>query len=495
MSISSSPISRTSSWSRLPLGQQLLQAGHLDQAQVSRILQDQAESDLRFGELCLRDNLVPPSKLYLFVDCESLQLGELLVLYGFINFQQMEDALVLQKKWHQPLGETLVRKQLLSPEILDWVLKEQSYFHQMGQKRAWDVLQARLTQTNQIREHLQKLLRKRQASGQDPQPTKPPTPVVPVVRQRPAPSEATPLIEPQAVDWLDDRKPERRASEHSLLMVKVESLELQLSQKEEEFADYYEQVEHQISQYQTQYAERIRFLEEQLQQKSELCSIKDRMCEDYQARINQLESELWRQNEKLKYQSQQDEGEQKLRSHITELQTELKAATRLEKKYEAMLLKQQEKLLDAQDQIERQTEQIESLQDQMKANGSQNVVPMRKSEIVASSPSGSKYTISPSASYQLQQIIRRQDKLLIPLSLINLRDQFDISYILSTLYSTEAEVTEQANRLESLLQVHRRESRRNSSSRAQVEQQIFRLLGLHHQGNQEPSSPGSFHQM
>ncbi len=481
----------------MPIGQKLLQAGLIDQTRISQILQEQIHSGLRFGEICIREQILPIDQVYRFVECQTLGIGEILVIYDFVSMAQIEEGLKLQRHLGKKLGEALISKGWATPEILNWCLHEQARLQQLGQTRAWDVLQSRISKTITVRQQLKAALSDPMAPPTDidleaatpVQPLSPSTQIdpfigVPLIQQTPQHSRARPSVDQTGivnlseVSWLDDTNDAysaSSASEKAFLIGKIESLELQLQQREADINDYYHEVEVQINQYKTQFETRVQFLEQQLKQKIEELERQTRNANEAENRISELEAQLWRQTEQMKTQEQKTYLE--LQDRILDLETELRAANRVERKYEELILKQQEKIQEAQTQLKAQETELEHLQQQVQDSTAQNVVPIRSR--ASSIDIGSKYTISPSASYQLQQLLRRYEDLMIPLAIMNVREHFDIGEILSNLYPTDREVEKQANRLESLLQVHRREYKQNSADCQQIELQIFRLLGLH----------------
>ncbi|NJK62925.1 MAG: hypothetical protein HC921_09840 [Synechococcaceae cyanobacterium SM2_3_1] len=465
----------------LPLGQQLLQAGYLDQLTIAQILAEQSQSPLRFGEISQDLGSLSPEALYRFVECSSLRLGEILVLNGFLSFAQLKTSLQQQQKSLKKLGDLLVTNRMISSEILEWALHEQSYLQTFNRSRAWSVLQKRLTETATQRQCLQQQWQSGlqassafdhfpplpQASGED----------LLTTSCRELPWITSNVLEPeQGTDWLDHCEGHLKIAPVTVdkaemlnLMNQIESLQMQLYQQEEEFQRYSRQVQDQLWEYQQQYQERVDFLEAELHKSQALTHEQNHQITEYELRINELEAKLWRQNERLQGHRQ---GEvEVLQQQVSDLETELKAAQRVEQKYEGMLLKLQEQVFQQEVEAERLREHL--LQAETARQG--NVVQLRKEP---SSPLDLKDRLSPSANYHLQQILRQNPNVLIPISLLNVREHLDIGQILLSLYANEAEVDSQIQRLEGLLQVHRKESRQNSGVSKKLEFQIFRLLGL-----------------
>jgi hypothetical protein len=471
----------------LPLGQQLLQAGYLDQSTIAQILAEQSHSPLRFGEIGQDLACLTPEALYRFVECSSLRLGEILILNGFLSFAQLKAVLQQQQKSRKKLGDLLITHGIISAEILEWALHEQSYLQTFNRNRAWSVLQKRLTETATQRQCLQQ---QRQSELQLQSTSTPSSRVEALLSLAEASGEEMPdipwqattldnleLLEPeQGTDWLDQYSDSPRVEPTVVdkgdmlnLMNQIESLQMQLYQQEEEFQRYSRQVQDQLWDYQQQYQERIDFLEAELGKSQALTHEQNHQITEYELRIHELEAKLWRQNERLQGHSQ---GElEVLQKQVNDLEADLKAAQRVEQKYEGMLLKLQEQIFQQEVEAERLRVQLQEAETARQAN----VVPLRKD---SSSPLDFKDRLSPSANYHLQQILRQNPNVMIPLSLLNVRENLDIGQILLSLYTREAEVDSQIQRLEGLLQVHRKESRQNNGVSKKLEFQIFRLLGL-----------------
>lgn len=467
----------------LPLGQQLLQAGYLDQLTIAQILAAQSQSPLRFGEIGQDLGSLSPEALYRFVECSSLRLGEILVLNGFLSFAQLKASLQQQQKSRKKLGDLLVTHRVISSEILEWALHEQSYLQTFNRSRAWSVLQKRLTETATQRQYLQQQWQSELQSNSSSSSFDdfPPLPEASeddlLTTWHRTTLDSLELLEPeQGTDWLDHGEGHLKIEPAAVdkgemlnLMNQIESLQMQLYQQEEEFQRYSRQVQDQLWEYQQQYQERVDFLEAELHKSQALTHEQNHQITEYEMRINELEAKLWRQNERLQGHSP---GEvEVLQKQVSDLEAELKAAQRVEQKYEGMLLKLQEQVFQQEVDAERLREQLLEAETARQAN----VVPLRKE------PSASldlKDRLSPSANYHLQQILRQNPHVLVPISLLNVREHLDIGQILLSLYANEAEVDSQIQRLEGLLQVHRKESRQNSGVSKKLEFQIFRLMGL-----------------
>ncbi len=125
---------------RIPLGQQLLQAGLLTKAQLAQALREQQQTHLRFGEVCLEKQWISPQQLYQFTSSQSLCLGEILVARGYIEFDQLRIALAQQRRYGRKLGEILIWKGWIQPAVLEQILAEQEQLQGMPEVNAWQAL-------------------------------------------------------------------------------------------------------------------------------------------------------------------------------------------------------------------------------------------------------------------------------------------------------------------------------------------------------------------
>ncbi|MFQ3612112.1 MAG: hypothetical protein SNJ68_00175 [Cyanobacteriota bacterium] len=124
----------------IPLGQQLVRAGLLTQAQLAQALREQQQTHLRFGEVCLEKQWISPQQLYQFTSSQSLCLGEILVARGYIEFDQLRIALAQQRRYGRKLGEILIWKGWIQPAVLEQILSEQEQLRGMYGVNAWQAL-------------------------------------------------------------------------------------------------------------------------------------------------------------------------------------------------------------------------------------------------------------------------------------------------------------------------------------------------------------------
>ncbi|MFQ3585578.1 MAG: hypothetical protein SNJ85_11785, partial [Cyanobacteriota bacterium] len=124
----------------IPLGQQLVRAGLLTQAQLAQALREQQQTHLRFGEVCLEKQWISPQQLYQFTSSQSLCLGEILVARGYIEFDQLRIALAQQRRYGRKLGEILIWKGWIQPAVLEHILSEQEQLRGMYGVNAWQAL-------------------------------------------------------------------------------------------------------------------------------------------------------------------------------------------------------------------------------------------------------------------------------------------------------------------------------------------------------------------
>ncbi len=127
--------------SELELGRQLVKLGLLSDKQLDQALQEQQTTRLKLGELCLEHGWISPLDFYSLTPSSNLALGEILVLLGYLEFDQLRVALSQQRRFGRRLGEVLVWKGWLQPEDLEDALKIQTQIQQHPSDNAWEALQ------------------------------------------------------------------------------------------------------------------------------------------------------------------------------------------------------------------------------------------------------------------------------------------------------------------------------------------------------------------
>lgn len=132
----------------IQLGETLLKAGVLTQAQLSQAMWEKAETYLSLGETCILNEWAPPEIIYTYVPSQILRLGEVLVLHGHLTFDQLRAVLAQQNRMPQRrLGELLLEHQWIESDILQWGIQEQLELRLLSAHNAWHAIQSRLHQT------------------------------------------------------------------------------------------------------------------------------------------------------------------------------------------------------------------------------------------------------------------------------------------------------------------------------------------------------------
>ncbi|MEN9203800.1 MAG: hypothetical protein Q6K80_08220 [Thermostichus sp. DG_1_6_bins_120] len=124
------------------LGEALNRAGLLTPAQLAQAMWEKEDTPLMFGELCMQHGWIAPEDLYPLIPTELVHIGEILVVHGYLQLEQLREALLYQKQHpHQKIGEILVQQGWIQPHWLDWALeKQQQLRRQRGVANSWEVM-------------------------------------------------------------------------------------------------------------------------------------------------------------------------------------------------------------------------------------------------------------------------------------------------------------------------------------------------------------------
>jgi hypothetical protein len=319
----------------LPLGQQLLRAGLLTQAQLAQALREQQQTHLKFGEICLERGWVAPEDLYRFMGSQCLGLGELLVMRGALKFDQLRIALSQQRRFGRKLGEILLWRGWIQPELLEEVLQQQRQLHSEAKDDAWQALASfRSQKQGDTDAVLAEFDWQREADNQD-------------------------EIKTQ---WLED----------SILKEsnQVADLKLKLELQQKEWDLFLIETQQQVNQFQHQYQERIAQLEEQILR---LQREKDTLQNKHQEKVLQLLQEL--EHQKLArsrtekaleeyYQKQIDVLEEKSRldsQSFRELKQRVQELTDALRQSHALQQQQRQKIKEQGQQLAAAAQKISSL--------------------------------------------------------------------------------------------------------------------------------------
>ncbi|NJK63796.1 MAG: hypothetical protein HC921_14900 [Synechococcaceae cyanobacterium SM2_3_1] len=358
----------------LPLGQRLVKAGLLTQAQLAQALREQQQTHMKLGEVCMQHGWLTPADLYSFTSSQELSLGEILVALGYLELDQLRVALAQQRRFGRKLGEILVWKGWLQVEDLNEALQIQDQLQGMNAENAWDALQAMLNPPEVDPEA---------AVGEGAHPEA--IEIQPEVEADPIPREDTvPLpqsLPPQELDpALMPPPPVRLPSSPGLdYQNQIAALELQLHMREREWEAFVADMNQQIEEYQQQYLHRIHQLEARLRERdAELQQIRrnrDTEVEQLRHRAERIEQELQlersqaQQNQEKLHQQTFQHGQKvgQLQVQIETLQQQLNAALQADQS-EAVALERQQlqaQIQQLQTEQEQAQERIQELQEQL----------------------------------------------------------------------------------------------------------------------------------
>jgi hypothetical protein len=128
--------------------------------QYSLCLFQQGESNVRPEEFCMLQGWATMDQIFEVLPTTFIPLGQVLLLYDLIRLDQLMWAIRAQQ--HQPLklGQLLVHKHWIDPEILDIYLTEQAELHTLQAANSWETICQRKHPYRQ--ETLEKLQKARQ---------------------------------------------------------------------------------------------------------------------------------------------------------------------------------------------------------------------------------------------------------------------------------------------------------------------------------------------
>ena len=111
------------------LGEFLVRANKIKPEVLQKLLVQQLNSKKRLGELLIEEQLVSPDELRKALQNQKICLGEILLNRQLISAEHLTMALVEQVSSHQPLGKILVEWGWIQPEDLEDALQEQYLRH------------------------------------------------------------------------------------------------------------------------------------------------------------------------------------------------------------------------------------------------------------------------------------------------------------------------------------------------------------------------------
>ncbi len=104
------------------IGQRLIEAGYLTEAQLREALEAQEKTGLLLGEVCMLKGWLSYSQLKECLPQLRTRLGEKLLALGYITMEQLWLAILEQRQTGHKLGEILVRRGWIDRSVLDFVL-------------------------------------------------------------------------------------------------------------------------------------------------------------------------------------------------------------------------------------------------------------------------------------------------------------------------------------------------------------------------------------
>ncbi|NJK63639.1 MAG: hypothetical protein HC921_14000 [Synechococcaceae cyanobacterium SM2_3_1] len=125
------------------IGEALLAQGLITPQQLNQCLFELGQSGLRPEEICMLQGWATMEEIFQILPTDILPLGQLLLLYNQIRLDQLTWALRKQTELHQPLGQILVTKSWIDPEILNIFLAEQAELRTLRAANAWLTIQKR----------------------------------------------------------------------------------------------------------------------------------------------------------------------------------------------------------------------------------------------------------------------------------------------------------------------------------------------------------------
>lgn len=100
------------------IGQRLIEAGYLTEAQLREALSAQQETGLLLGEVCMLKGWLNYAQLKECLPSLRSRLGERLLSLGYITMEQLWLALLEQRHSGHKLGEILVDRGWLDRSVL-----------------------------------------------------------------------------------------------------------------------------------------------------------------------------------------------------------------------------------------------------------------------------------------------------------------------------------------------------------------------------------------
>lgn len=113
---------KTRNFSSSLIGQRLVEAGHLTEAQLREALEAQKKTGLLLGEICLLKGFVSYRDLKDCLPPLRTRLGERLLACGYINMDQLWQALLEQRVSGARLGEILTRRGWVDRGVIEAVM-------------------------------------------------------------------------------------------------------------------------------------------------------------------------------------------------------------------------------------------------------------------------------------------------------------------------------------------------------------------------------------
>jgi hypothetical protein len=92
------------------IGQRLIEAGYINEQQLREALSAQVETGLLLGEICMLKGWINYSQLRECLPPMRSRIGERLLAVGLINIQQLWMAILEQRNSGERLGEILVSR-------------------------------------------------------------------------------------------------------------------------------------------------------------------------------------------------------------------------------------------------------------------------------------------------------------------------------------------------------------------------------------------------
>lgn len=114
------------SFSASLIGQRLIEAGFLSEAQLREALAAQMDTGLLLGEVCLLKGWLTYPQLKKCLPSLRSKIGEKLLSLGYISMEQLWLALLEQRHSGHKLGEILIDRGWVDKSVLEEVLQDKS---------------------------------------------------------------------------------------------------------------------------------------------------------------------------------------------------------------------------------------------------------------------------------------------------------------------------------------------------------------------------------